>query len=75
MLNKILQNLKKYPDDECYQIKDKIYKNKNLYKYICNIYNYLLINNKKRKFVFSMSLPPSIRIFMPSPLRTSIPSP
>ena len=49
MLNKILQNLKKYPDDECYQIKDKIYKNKNLYKYICNIYNYLLINNKKRK--------------------------
>ena len=51
MLNKILQNLKKYPDDECYQIKDKIYKNKNLYKYICNIYNYLLINNKKRKTV------------------------
>ncbi len=49
MLNKILLNLKKYPDDECYQIKDKIYKNKNLYKYICNIYNYLLINNKKRK--------------------------
>ena len=49
MLNKILINLKKYPDDECYQIKDKIYKNKNLYKYICNIYNYLLINNKKRK--------------------------
>lgn len=46
MLNKILYNLKKYPDDECYQIKDKIYKNKDLYKYICNIYQYLIKNCK-----------------------------
>ena len=35
-----LQNLKKYPDDECYQIKDKIYRNKDLYKYVCNIYGF-----------------------------------
>ena len=42
MLNKILYNLKNYPNDECYQIKDKIYKNKELYKYVCNIYNYLI---------------------------------
>jgi D-alanine--poly(phosphoribitol) ligase subunit 1 len=44
MLNKILFNLENYPEDECYQIKDKIYKNKDLYKYVCNIYNYLIKN-------------------------------
>ena len=49
MLNKILQNLKKYSDDECYQIKDKIYENKDLYKYVCNIYNYLLKNNEIKR--------------------------
>ena len=49
MLNKILLNLKKYPDDECYQIKDKIYRNKDLYKYVCNIYNYLLENNEGKR--------------------------
>ena len=46
MLSKILNNLKFYPDDECYQIKDKIYKNSDLYKYVCNIYHYLLRNCK-----------------------------
>lgn len=51
MVNKILQNLKKYPDDECYQIKDKIYRNKDLYKYVCNIYNYLLENNEIKRTV------------------------
>ena len=44
MLNKILDILKNYPEDPCYQIKDVIYKNKDLYKYICNIYNYLMTN-------------------------------
>ena len=44
MLNKILNNLKMYPEDECYEINDKVYKNKDLYKYVCNIYNYLLKN-------------------------------
>ena len=37
MLNKILYNLKNYPEDECYQIKDKVYKNKDLYRYVSNI--------------------------------------
>lgn len=46
MLNKILYNLKKYPEDVCYQIRDKIYKNKDLYKYVCNIYHYLIKNCK-----------------------------
>lgn len=46
MLNRIIYNLKNYPDDECYQIKDKIYKNKDLYRYVCNIYNYLIKNCK-----------------------------
>ena len=46
MLNKILYNLKNYPEDECYQIKDKIYKNKDLYRYVCNIYEFLIKNCK-----------------------------
>ena len=46
MLNKILYNLKNYPEDECYQIRDIIYKNKDLYKFICNIYSYLIKNCK-----------------------------
>ena len=50
MLNKILQNLKNYPDDECYQIRKNIYKNKDLYKYVCNIYDYVLKNNKNKKY-------------------------
>ena len=46
MLNKILYNLKNYPEDECYQIKDKVYKNKDLYRYVCNIYDFLIKNCK-----------------------------
>lgn len=46
MLNKILYNLKEYPEDESYQIKDIIYKNKDLYRYVCNIYHYLIKNYK-----------------------------
>lgn len=48
MLNKILDNLKNYPDDECYQIKDKVYKNKDLHKFVCNIYHHLLKNAKRK---------------------------
>lgn len=51
MLNNILNNLKEFPEDDCYEIKGIIYKNKELYKYICNIYHYLLQNNKNRKSV------------------------
>lgn len=46
MLNKILYNLKTYPEVECYQIKDCLYKNKDLYRYVCNIYSYLVKNCK-----------------------------
>lgn len=51
MLNKILNSLKQFPEDECYEINAKIYKNKELYQYICNIYHYLLENNKNKKSV------------------------
>ena len=51
MLNKIINNLKDYPEDECYEINGNIYKNKDLYKYICNIYHYVLNNNKSKKCV------------------------
>ncbi len=51
MLNKIIDNLINYPEDECYEISRKKYKNRDLYKYVCNIYHYLLDNNKSRKSV------------------------
>lgn len=51
MLTKILNNLRNYPSDECYQIKDRVYTNKELYKYVCNIYEYLIQNNSDRKNV------------------------
>lgn len=51
MLNKIINNLKDYPEDECYEINGNIYKNKDLYKYICNIYHYVLNNNRFKKGV------------------------
>ena len=37
MLNKILNNLKMYPEDECYEINDKVYKNKDLYMFVIYI--------------------------------------
>ena len=49
MLEKILNNLKQYSNSECFQINDKIYNYKQLYKYVCNIYTYLLVENKDRK--------------------------
>ena len=51
MLKLILENLKDKSEYECYQINDKIYTNKDLYKYVCNIYQYLLTNNKERSNV------------------------
>ena len=51
MLNKILNNLIEYPEDECYEINGQIYKNMDLYKYVCNIYHYLLEKNTAKKNV------------------------
>lgn len=52
MLNKILENLKRYPSYMCYQIKDKTYTNQDLYKYVSNIYTFLIkekiVKNKKK---------------------------
>lgn len=41
MLNKILDQLNSNTVYECCQTPERIYTNKELYKYICNIYNYL----------------------------------
>lgn len=49
MLERILNNLKQYSTSECFQIKDKIYTYKQLYRYVCNIYTYLLVENKNKK--------------------------
>lgn len=51
MLSRILNNLKAFPEAECYEVSGKIYKNKDLYKYVCNIYHYLLEKNKSKKSV------------------------
>ena len=51
MLEEILENLKQKQEYDCYQINNKIYTNRELYRYICNIYEYLLKNNKQNKSV------------------------
>lgn len=51
MLEEILENLKQKQEYDCYQINNKIYTNRELYRYICNIYEYLLENNKQNKSV------------------------
>ncbi len=49
MLNKILENLKQYPSYMCYQIKDKTYTNQDLYKYVSNIYTFLIKEKNCKK--------------------------
>lgn len=49
MLNKILENLKQYPSYMCYQIKDKTYTNHDLYKYVSNIYTFLIKEKNCKK--------------------------
>ena len=49
MLNKILENLKQYPSYMCYQIKDKAYTNQDLYKYVSNIYTFLIKEKNCKK--------------------------
>ena len=51
MLEEILENLKQKQEYECYEINNKIYTNHELYRYVCNIYEYLLENNKQNKSV------------------------
>lgn len=56
MLNKILENLKQYPSYMCYQIKDKTYTNQDLYKYVSNIYTFLIKEKNCKKTRKSFSL-------------------
>ena len=49
MLNKILENLKQYPSYMCYQIKDKTYTNQDLYRYVSNIYTFLIKEKNCKK--------------------------
>ena len=51
MLHKIISDLKNFPEDACYEVSGKEYRNKDLYKYVCNIYHYILENNKDKKGV------------------------
>lgn len=51
MLEKILNNLKSKIEYDCYEINGKIYKNTDLYKYVCNIYHYLINNNPNKENV------------------------
>ena len=51
MLKEILENLKQENEYICYQINDKIYTNRELYRFVSNIYYYLLENNKEKSNV------------------------
>lgn len=48
MLESILKNLKNCKNIECYEINNEIYTYEQLYQYTCNIYEYIIKNNKGR---------------------------
>ena len=49
ILEEILKNLKSKGNNKAYTINDKSYSYDELYKYICNIYKFILLNNKEKK--------------------------
>ena len=51
MLKEILENLKQESEYICYQINGVTYTNKDLYRFVSNIYYYLLENNKEKSRV------------------------
>lgn len=51
ILDDILEILRKKSDDKAYTINQKSYTYKELYKFVCNIYNFLLEKNKEKKTV------------------------
>ena len=48
ILDDILGILKRKSDNRAYTINEKSYSYKELYKYVCNIYNFLLKENKEK---------------------------
>ena len=51
MLEDILKNLKSLGNTKCYEINNEVYTYSQMYKYVCNMYYYLLENNKEKKNV------------------------
>ena len=51
ILDDILEILKNKSDNKAYTINEKSYTYKDLYKYVCNIYNFLLQENKQKRQV------------------------
>lgn len=51
MLENILNNLKSEIEYECYEINGKVYTNTELYRFVCNIYHYLIKNNPNKENV------------------------
>lgn len=49
ILDKMLKQLKEGKQDRAYTINDKTYSYQELYKFVCNIYHFLLIENKGKK--------------------------
>ena len=49
ILEDILKNLKIKGKNKAYTISNKNYSYEELYKYICNIYKFILLNNKEKK--------------------------
>ena len=49
ILDEILENIIKYKENVAYTVDDNKYTYQELYKYVCNIYHHLLIENPNRK--------------------------
>ena len=50
ILDKILENLKNKGINKSYTINNQSYSYKELYKFVCNLYHFLLIKNEESYF-------------------------
>ena len=49
MLQRIIGNLRDYPEEPCYEIHGAVYRNRDLYRAVCSLYWYLRRNNPPGK--------------------------
>ena len=49
ILDEMLKILKKQTEDKAYTVNGRSYTYAEFYKYICNIYNFLILENKEKK--------------------------
>jgi len=51
ILDEILENLKSKGKNKAYTINNQSYSYGELYKFVCNIYHFILLNNKEKSLL------------------------